>query len=147
MLTRGTLPRRALWRLARPLPRPGPRCSSVAPGEPDIRPYPSAAPVATPSNSASTARISGTESRAATKCISEVPGLVKQVVTPASTSVRIRASAPFMAWPVILKRDGGSGRRRDPARTPVRLADRDDQHSVQALDSPYDAGRRRPNRL
>ena len=38
-------------------------------------------------------------SRAATKCISLVPGLVKQVVTPASTSVRIIASAPFMAPP------------------------------------------------
>ena len=38
-------------------------------------------------------------SSAATKCISLVPGLVKHVVTPASTSVRIMASAPFMAPP------------------------------------------------
>ena len=55
--------------------------------------------VATPSNSPSTPRISGTASRAATKCISLVPGFVKHVVTPASTSVRIMASAPFMAFP------------------------------------------------
>src|SRR3954468_20326826 len=40
------------------------------------------------------ARISGTSSSAATKCISDVPGLVKQVRTPASTSVRSRAWAP-----------------------------------------------------
>ena len=39
----------------------------------------------------------GTASRAATKCISLVPGFVKHVVTPASTSVRIMAWAPFMA--------------------------------------------------
>src|SRR3954462_12051642 len=95
MLTTGTFPLRALWRLARPLPRPEPRCSSVAPGRSAIRAYPSAAPVATPSNSARIARISGTESSAATKCISDVPGFVKQVVTPAPTSVRSSACAPF----------------------------------------------------
>src|SRR5579884_1342328 len=95
MLTTGTLPLRALWRLASPLPRPGPRCSRVAPGRPAMRAYPSAAPVATPSNRARTARISGTESSAATKCISEVPGLVKQVLTPEVTSVRISAWAPL----------------------------------------------------
>jgi len=39
----------------------------------------------------STPLISGTESSAATKCISEVPGLLKQVLTPAPASVRIRA--------------------------------------------------------
>jgi len=54
--------------------QPGPECSSVAAGRPAMRPKPSAAPVATPSNSASTLRISGTASRAATKCISDVPG-------------------------------------------------------------------------
>ena len=97
MLTSGTFARRALWRFASPLPRPEPRCSSVAAGLSVIRAYPSAAPVATPSNRASTARISGTESSAATKCISEVPGFVNEVVTPASTSVRIRAWAPFTA--------------------------------------------------
>src|SRR2546427_333414 len=32
MLTTGTFPLRALWRFARPLPKPGPRCSSVAAG-------------------------------------------------------------------------------------------------------------------
>ena len=41
------------------------------------------------------ARISGTESSAATKWISDVPGFVKHVVTPAWTSVRISASAPL----------------------------------------------------
>ena len=33
MLTTATFARRALWRLASPLPRPGPRCSSVAAGQ------------------------------------------------------------------------------------------------------------------
>ena len=37
MLTTGTLARRALCRFASPLPRPGPRCSSVAAGRPAIR--------------------------------------------------------------------------------------------------------------
>ena len=59
---------------------PGPMWRRVAAGRPIIRPYPSAAPVTTPSKRASTARISGTASRAATKCISEVPGLAKQHV-------------------------------------------------------------------
>src|SRR4051812_26951516 len=93
--TSGVRPRRALCRLASPLPRPGPRCSSVAAGRPAIRAYPSAAPVATPSNRLSTPRISGTSSSAATKCISEVPGLAKQTSTPAPTSVRMSACAPF----------------------------------------------------
>src|SRR3954447_21968874 len=95
MLTIGTFPLRALCRFARPLPRPDPRWRSVAAGRSDIRAYPSAAPVATPSNSARTARISGTESSAATKCISDVPGFVKHVFTPPSTSVRSRAWAPL----------------------------------------------------
>ena len=38
MLTIGVRARRALCRLASPLPRPGPRCSSVAAGRPAIRP-------------------------------------------------------------------------------------------------------------
>src|SRR5207237_914860 len=54
------------------------------------------APVATPSNSASTPRISGQVSSAATKCISDVPGLAKQTLTPASTRVWTSARAPFM---------------------------------------------------
>jgi hypothetical protein len=90
MLTIGTFALRALCRLARPLPRPGPRCRSVAAGASAILAYPSAAPVATPSKRARTGRISGALSNAATKCISDVPGFVKQVVTPASTSVRIK---------------------------------------------------------
>ena len=64
-------------------------------GLPAIRAYPSAAPVATPSNRQSTARM-GELSRAATKCISEVPGFVKQVSIPALPSVSIKAFAPFI---------------------------------------------------
>src|SRR6266404_5447187 len=37
-----------------------------------------------------------TLSSAATKCISEVPGLVKHTLTPPATSVRARLSAPFI---------------------------------------------------
>ena len=40
--------------------------------------------------------MAGTSSRAATKCISEVPGLAKQTSTSAPTSVERRARAPFM---------------------------------------------------
>src|SRR3954454_4859236 len=86
----------ALCRLARPLARPGPRCSSVEAGAPFMRKYPSAAPVTTPSNRPSTQRMPGTRSSAATKCISEVPGLVKQTSTPPLTIVRTRLSAPFI---------------------------------------------------
>ena len=39
----------------------------------------------------------GSPSRAATKCISEVPGLAKQASTPQSARVRTRLSAPFIA--------------------------------------------------
>ena len=95
MLTMGTFALRALWRLARPLPRPQPRCRSVAAGLSAMRAYPSAAPVATPSNRQRTARMS-VPSSAATKCISDVPGLVKQVSTPASISVSRRALAPLV---------------------------------------------------
>src|SRR5205823_7368490 len=46
-----------------------------------------------------------TRSSAATKCISEVPGLAKQTSTPPATKVRTRLSAPFMAAPfaIVLK--------------------------------------------
>ncbi|CCE05985.1 hypothetical protein BRAS3843_1530016 [Bradyrhizobium sp. STM 3843] len=37
-----------------------------------------------------------TRSSAATKCISEVPGLVKHTSTPPATRVRTRLSAPFI---------------------------------------------------
>jgi len=40
--------------------------------------------------------VQGTRSSAATKCISEVPGLVKQTSTPPLTIVRTRLSAPFI---------------------------------------------------
>ncbi len=46
------------------------------------------------------ARRAGTPSSAATKCISDVPGLAKQTSTPAPVSVRRRASAPFMGAPI-----------------------------------------------
>jgi len=42
----------------------------------------------------------GSRSRAATNCISLVPGLAKQAVTPLSARVVIRASAPFMVFSV-----------------------------------------------
>src|SRR5436190_149252 len=128
MLTIGTLPLRALCRLARPLPSPEPRWSSVAAGLSAMRAYPSAAPVATPSNSASTARMSGVESSAATKCISDVPGFVKQVVTPASTSVLISPSA-LVADRVGYVRQGARGRRH---RVQLAAAVVRDDHSVDA---------------
>src|SRR3954452_1419747 len=62
-----------------------------------MRAKPSAAPEATPSNSASTGRTSGTRSSAATRCISDVPGLAKQARTPAAASVRSTLSAPVIA--------------------------------------------------
>src|SRR3984957_15940709 len=96
MLTIGVRALLALCRFAMPLAKPGPRCSSVHAGFPAIRAYPSAAPVTTPSNKPSTQRISGARSGAATMCISDVPGLVKQAFTPPASSVRIRLSAPFM---------------------------------------------------
>src|SRR6516164_622087 len=86
----------ALCRLASPLASPGPRCSRVEAGVPFMRKYPSAAPVTTPSNRPSTQRIPSTRSSAATKCISEVPGLAKQTLTPPATKVRTRLSAPFI---------------------------------------------------
>src|SRR5439155_24895446 len=49
--------------------------------------------------SPSTQRMRSTLSSAATKCISEVPGLVKHTFTPPPTSVRTRLSAPFMMVP------------------------------------------------
>src|SRR5436190_21826805 len=101
MLTIGESARCALCRLARPLARPGPRWSSVLAGRPVMRAYPSAAPVATPSNSASTQRMPSTRSSAATKCISEVPGLEKHTSTPPPTSVRTRLSAPFIEFPFV----------------------------------------------
>src|SRR5258708_10358940 len=51
-----------------------------------------------------------TRSSAATKCISDVPGLVKQVSTPHASSVRMRLSAPFTkAWPRRPSVDRGAG--------------------------------------
>jgi hypothetical protein len=42
-------------------------------------------------------RMPGTLSSAATKCISEVPGFVKQTSTPPAIKVRTRLSAPFIS--------------------------------------------------
>ena len=89
---------RALWMLARPLARPGPRCSRVEAGVCLMRKNPSAAPDATPSNRQSTLRMCGLSS-ALRKCISEVPGLAKQMSTPWETKVLTRLSAPFMCVP------------------------------------------------
>ena len=99
MLTIGEFARRALWMLAMPLAKPGPQCSSVAAGFSAIRPYPSAQPVTTVSARPSTQCMPATRSSAATKCISEVPGLAKQVSMPLASSVRTRLSAPFMMFP------------------------------------------------
>ena len=49
-----------------------------------------------PSNSPSTQRMPGTRSSAATKCISDVPGLVKHTSTPLLSSECTRLSAPFI---------------------------------------------------
>ena len=105
MLITGVRARRALWRLASALPWPGPRWRSTAAGVSATRPYPSAAPAATPSKSARMPRIAGTSSSAATKCISEVPGLAKQTSTPLFTSVSRSNRAPlavvmmgFLSW-------------------------------------------------
>src|SRR5215212_2943493 len=66
-------------------------------------------PVTTPSNSPKTQRIPSTRSSAATKCISEVPGLAKHTSTPPPTSVLTKLSAPFIspspASPQALRRD------------------------------------------
>src|ERR1700761_464545 len=97
MLTMPDDARLALWMLARPFARPGPRCSSVDAGVSFIRYQPSAAPVATPSNRHSTERIFSLPPSAARKCISDVPGLAKQMSTPWSTSVETRLSAPFIS--------------------------------------------------
>src|SRR4029077_6620790 len=43
-----------------------------------------------------------TRSSAATKCISEVPGLAKHTLTPPPTKVRTRLSAPFIRPSPIL---------------------------------------------
>src|SRR6218665_3803741 len=53
-------------------------------------------PVTTFSCSPSTQCIPGVWSKAATKCISLVPGLAKQVSTPESSRVRTRLFAPFI---------------------------------------------------
>ena len=56
-------------------------------------------PVTTPSNRPRMQRIPSTRSSAATKCISDVPGLAKHTLTPPPTSVRTRLSAPFTTAP------------------------------------------------
>src|SRR5215813_638219 len=96
MLTIGVDALLALWMLASPLAMPGPRCSKVVAGIAVIRAYPSAAPVTTPSKRPRTQRMPSTRSSAATKCISDVPGLAKHTSTPPPTSVRTRLSAPFI---------------------------------------------------
>src|ERR1019366_2667689 len=64
----------------------------------------SAAAVATPWNRQRTGRNPFTVSRAATRCISDVPGLAKQVSTPQLTSVWISDWAPFIG-PLLPCRD------------------------------------------
>ena len=97
-LMTGELARRALWRLARALASPGPRCRRVHAGLRAIRAYPSAAPLTTVSWSARTGRIASgpRESSAPTSHISVVPGFAKHTSTPPSCRARTRASAPFL---------------------------------------------------
>ena len=83
----------ALWRLARPLASPGPRCSRTSAGRSVRRPYASAAPVQTPSNSPRIGR-TPEPSSAFTRSSSVVPGFAKQMSSPAAAAVRSRASAP-----------------------------------------------------
>lgn len=66
-------------------------------GVPEMRAYPSAAPVATPSNRHSTGRMAGAASSAATKCISEVPGLAKHTSTPSASRRFTTTSAPVLS--------------------------------------------------
>src|ERR1700674_2500302 len=106
MLMIGVEARCALCRLARALPRPGARWRGVTARRAAMRAWPSAAPVTTPSNRPSTQRIPSTRSSAATKCISDVPGLLKHTSTPPATSVRTRLSAPFTMNPPLF---AGSG--------------------------------------
>lgn len=54
-------------------------------------------------------RIPSTESRAATKCISEVPGFEKTVLTPEAASVLTRLSAPFIGFSFEPARIAGTG--------------------------------------
>src|SRR5262249_50951308 len=103
-----------------PSARPGPRWSSVSAGRPVMRAYPSAAPVHTPSNKPSTARMPGTTSSAPTSCISVVPGLAKHTSTPEATAVRIRPSAPFMSSGEPQVRRRGEAGDVDPERTRAR---------------------------
>src|ERR1700740_2329793 len=84
-------------------------------------------PVTAPSNRPSTTRIPSTLSSAATKCISDVPGLPKQTSTPDPTSVRRRLSAPFMLFPLRQYASHESTQSRD------RLADDQGVHFPCAL--------------
>src|SRR5262245_57874525 len=66
----------------------------------------------------------GTRSSAATKCISLVPGLAKQVSTPDASSVRTRVSAPFKMGSSMLLLAGGRGQPREGG-APLRFECRD----------------------
>lgn len=81
--TTGVEALRALCRFARPLARPGPRCSKVVAGSCLSRAYPSAAPVQTVSCIHKTARTADLF-KPSTSHISVVPGFAKQTRKPAS---------------------------------------------------------------
>src|SRR4051794_24939388 len=140
--------RRALWRLAMPFAKPGPRCSRVIGGRFVMRLKPSAAPVTTPSNRPSTGRMAGSPSSAVTSGISVVPGLAKQISMPAARAVASRVSAPFMrllrgsstfASPTRFSRTDRGGRR---------VRDRGGEHVLQFRPGArqLDAGRQ-PRRV
>ncbi len=100
MLTTGVPALLALWRFATPFARPGPKWSSVIAGVEVTRPYPSAAPVQTPSKRPSTGFTPLTLSIAATSGISVVPGFEKHMSMPQATAVFRRSSAPFTYTPL-----------------------------------------------
>src|SRR5690606_33908539 len=83
------------------------------------------------------ARMPSTLSRAATKCISEVPGFEKQTSTPESTSVRTRLSAPFMIrnlhcypFPASLRAGAGSLKQKQAGDTREHHATKNDDEDT-----------------
>lgn len=81
-----------------PFAKPTPRCKSVIAGLPDIRAYPSAAPVTTFSCRPRIHRTPLMASREATRGISVVPGFAKHTPIPLFRSARIITSAPVSCF-------------------------------------------------
>mmetsp|Transcript_44054 Transcript_44054/g.73343 ORF Transcript_44054/g.73343 Transcript_44054/m.73343 type:complete len:244 (+) Transcript_44054:119-850(+) len=98
MLIIGDSARFALCMFAIPFAKPTPRCKSVIAGLPDIRAYPSAAPVTTFSCRPRIHRTPLMASREATRGISVVPGFAKHTSIPLLRSARIITSAPVSCF-------------------------------------------------